>query len=230
MVQSTDAQLEKVGQGLSLPNTRACLQAACDAITANGLAKELETPGARPQQTAIVTAYGVFTSPLEWVAMMVAAGSAVHLKAPSQDAAFCTLIADCFRAEGLPVTTSTARQLGIFDAVIAFGDDESVANIKRETPHARHALYGHRFSVCVVGSESSLGQDVASAIARDHALYDTRGCMARLCVFATPRLALVRFALGAMAEVTTLKASLGAVSMRGPTSCPTFPWTRLPCT
>jgi len=183
LLQSTDAQLEKVGQGLSLPNTRACLQAACDAITADGLANELETPGARPQKTAIVTAYGVFTSPLEWVAMMVAAGSAVHLKAPSQDAAFCTLIADCFRAEGLPVTTSIERQLGIFDAVIAFGDDESVANIKRETPHARHALYGHRFSVCVVGSDSSLGQDVASAIARDHALYDTRGCMAPVAVF-----------------------------------------------
>lgn len=165
-------------QGLSPAGARAARDAAISAITRDGLARELGTPGRRPASVAVVVAYGVFTSPLEWAALFSAAGCRVHLKAPSRDPAFCRVLAEVLAAENLPVTAGTDRELSGYEAVVAFGDDASVEAVARATPQARHSLYGHRFSVAWIDDPL-----FAQAVAYDHALYDTRGCMAPVAVF-----------------------------------------------
>ena len=60
--------------GLRPANARVCMDAAVDAITRTGLHSELSTPGQRPERVTLVCAYGVFTSPIEWAALLLAAG------------------------------------------------------------------------------------------------------------------------------------------------------------
>ena len=170
---------EPLSQGLSPQNARRCLALACDAITAEGLAAELATPGRRPASVAAIAAGGVFTSPLEWVAMLAAAGCRVWLKAPSVDAAFC----DALVEEGLavPITGRAIPQEA--EAILAFGGDETMASFKTAWPDRKLALYGHRFSVAMVHADTDL-PGLARALTLDHALYDTRGCMAPVAIFA----------------------------------------------
>jgi len=171
--------LAATAMGLHPDNARAALEQALSGLTADGLAEELSTPGRRPGTVSIVVPWGVFTTPIEWTALYAAAGAAVHLKAPTRDPAFCHALAAAFNAEGLPVSVGTARDLGAPDAVVAFGDDESVAAVAAATPGARHALFGHRFSLALVDDAPTW----AEALVRDHLLYDTRGCMAPAAVF-----------------------------------------------
>ncbi|MEC8424671.1 MAG: acyl-CoA reductase, partial [Myxococcota bacterium] len=171
--------LNGASMGLHLDNARAALEQAVSAVTASGLARELATPGIRPESVSIVVPWGVFTTPIEWTALYAAAGASVHLKAPTRDPAFCQVLAQQFSAEGLAVSVGTNRDLGAPDAVVAFGDDETVAAVAAATPGARHALFGHRFSVALVDD----GPTTAERLARDHLLYDTRGCMAPAAVF-----------------------------------------------
>ncbi len=168
-----------LSMGLHPENADQSLDAALSAITRGGLARELATRADRPGRVAIVVPWGVFTTPIEWVALYAAAGAGVHLKAPTRDPALCVALATVMQAEGLPVTASTDRALPDVDAVVAFGDDASVASVAAANPSARHALYGHRFSVAVVGDEPAS----AAALADAHLLYDTRGCMAPVAVF-----------------------------------------------
>lgn len=171
--------LGAVAMGLHPDNARAALDTALSGLTAGGLARELATPGRRPRTVSVVVPWGVFTTPIEWTALYAAAGAAVHLKAPTRDPAFCVALAAAFGAEGLPVTVGTARELGAPDAVVAFGGDASVAAVAAATPGARHALFGHRFSVALVADDPRW----AEPLVRDHLLYDTRGCMAPAAVF-----------------------------------------------
>lgn len=157
----------------------AALDTALRPLTESALARELATPGRRPRTVSIVVPWGVFTTPIEWTALYAAAGAAVQLKAPTRDPAFCEALAAAFRAEGLPVDVTTSRALGAPDAVVAFGDDESVAAVAAATPGARHALFGHRFSAALVADDPA----VAARVVADHLLYDTRGCMAPAAVF-----------------------------------------------
>ncbi len=171
-----------LSQGLSRDNAEFCLHAAVDAITRKGLEEELSTPGQRPRQVTLVCAYGVFTSPIEWVAMLLSAGCSVCIKAPARDPALCRALAEDMVAEGLCVSVSTDRDLAAPDAVIGMGDDASMVAIRRSTPNAIHALYGHRFSVALVTGDCAAA---APLLARDAALYDGRGCMAPTAVFTT---------------------------------------------
>jgi hypothetical protein len=171
---------EPLSQDLSPENARVCLDAALDAITREGLETELATPGTRPQRVTLVCAYGVFTSPIEWTALLLAAGCAVHLKAPSRDATLCAALAADMAAMGLSITVSTDRDLRAPNAVIAMGDDATMDAVRDATPNAIHALYGHRFSVALVTGDA---EAAAPLLARDAALYDGRGCMAPAAVF-----------------------------------------------
>lgn len=166
-------------QGLSPEMAQACLALAASAITVEGLEASLAVPGARPAEITLVAAHGVFTAVLEWVALYAAAGIRVRLKAPARDPAFCAAVARAFVAEGLPVELSLDRDLGSPDAVVAFGGDETMAAIRAATPGARHALFGHRFSVALVDPRPRL----ARALALDLCRFDSRGCMAPAAIF-----------------------------------------------
>ncbi len=170
-------------QGLSPEGARVALDAAAGAITPEGLASELATPGARPEAVAVLVAWGVFTSPLEWVAMLAAAGVEVLLKPPSLDPAFCVALVGALQAEGLPASLLEGREIppraGV---VLAFGSDQTMDELRARWPERRLILHGHRFSAALVHAGADL-QASARALANDHALYDTRGCMAPTAIF-----------------------------------------------
>jgi len=179
-----------------------CMDAAIDAITAQGLQSELATAGARPHDVTLVVASGVFTSPIEWTALLLAAGCQVRIKAPSATPKLCMALAEDLSAAGLPVRCDVDRDLGTPDAVVGFGGDAAMADIKAATPQARHSLYGHRFSVAVVTQNPVAA---AKELALDAAMYDGRGCMAPTAVFTTQDPAVLSHALAeAMAQAEVM--------------------------
>lgn len=167
-----------LSQGLSPAAAAAALAEAIGAITEAGLARELATEGERPKRVVIVVAYGVFTSPIEWTALLLAAGSAVHLKAPARDPALCAALCAALAAEGLPIAWSADRALPPADRVLAFGGDASVASVAAASgvPTVQH---GHRISLGLTDGDPAL----AHAWAWDAAWYDTRGCLAPTALF-----------------------------------------------
>ncbi|MBV9271248.1 MAG: hypothetical protein JO165_09140, partial [Candidatus Eremiobacteraeota bacterium] len=84
--------------------------------------------------------------------------------------------------------TETARSLGEFDAVVAFGDDESLKAIRdASNPQARIVAYGSRASAGYITREAlddaaSLEQLLAGA-ARDTVLYESEGCLSLHMLF-----------------------------------------------
>lgn len=167
-------------EGLGPAHARVGWEAALGAITAEGLESELRTPGDRPRTVLLVAARGVFTAPLEWVVLALAAGAAVRWKAPTGAEALPAAVADAAQALDLPLEVHQGRSPGTPDAVIAFGSDQTVAALAAATPGARHALYGHRFSLGAVSETCE--DDVLEGISRDAALYASRGCMAPAAV------------------------------------------------
>lgn len=203
-----------LSDGLHPDNARACLDAAISAITAQGLRTASAEAGVRPEEVTLIAAAGVFTSPIEWVALLLASGCRLRIKAPSRTPELCMALAECMAAEGLPVRADTQRSLGAPEAIIAFGGDASMAAIQAATPGARHSLYGHRFSIALVTADP---QAAAQGLARDAALYDGRGCMAPTAVFTTGDPVALAHALAPAMEAAQAALPRGEVDpMLGP--------------
>jgi len=179
-LRSRDAQ--PLSQGLSLENASACLHQAIRPLNETSLRSALTIAEPLPSSIGIVVPYGVFTTPIEWVALALAGGASVHLKAPERDPAMVRAMVDAFSSEGLPVGFSTSRSLPPVDAIVAFGDDETVQAIREDNQQIPLSGYGHRFSVAF--SAGDPGQ-AARSLALDVARYDSRGCMAPTAVFTT---------------------------------------------
>jgi len=171
-----------LSQGLSAENSTACLHQAIRPFNPQTLSAAVEAASPVPDHIAIVVPAGVFTTPIEWVAIAVAAGARVHLKAPATDPALCRQLTACFKAEGLPVTCSEDRLLPPVDAILAFGRDDTIDNIITDYPDTPVSRYGHRFSLAFVGGSPAAA---AGPLALDIARYDGRGCMAPTAVFTT---------------------------------------------
>ncbi len=62
---------------------------------------------------------------------------------------------------------------------MAFGADDTVAQVRASHPEARVVGFGHRFSAALCAADPALAQ----GLGWEHALYDTRGCMAPAAVF-----------------------------------------------
>src|SRR6185503_14820383 len=95
-----------LSQGLGEANAARCLRDACDDILA-GLDRAIEGWTDPPRSVALVAAHGVFTSPLEWVALYAARGVPIHVKASARDPAFVEAMTRAFQNEGLAVSAST---------------------------------------------------------------------------------------------------------------------------
>lgn len=171
-----------LSQGLGASNAQECLKQAIRPFNANSLAAGVAAAGPLPASIGIIVPHGVFTTPIEWTALAVAGGSSVHLKAPNRDPALVRTLSTIFQDEGLPVTWSTQRELPPVDAVVAFGNDDSMDAIAQTYADVPVARYGHRFSLAWVTGDPELA---AKALAVDLARYDTRGCMAPTAIFCT---------------------------------------------
>lgn len=169
-----------LSQGLSAENAAACLHQAIRPLNPTSLRAAVEAAGPIPPAIAIVVSSGVFTTPIEWTAIAVSAGCSVHLKAPASDPALCRALAEVFTANGADVTWGVSRELPPVDAIIAFGGDQSVADVASANPTVPVEQYGHRFSVAWVAGDAVAA---AGPLAIDLVRYDGRGCMAPTAVF-----------------------------------------------
>ncbi|MHB8146959.1 MAG: acyl-CoA reductase [Vulcanimicrobiaceae bacterium] len=81
-----------------------------------------------------------------------------------------------------------AVDLQAFDAIVAFGNDASLARIARHvTPNARFIAYGSKASIGYVASKAlssnRSANEIAAGAARDFVLYDTEGCLSLHLLF-----------------------------------------------
>jgi hypothetical protein len=185
--------------GLDPTHAGQALGMAVGAITEAGLRAELEAEGVRPNVVGLVVARGVFTMAIEWVALYLAAGCTVRLKAPTGDLATGALVS-ALVAEGLPIELCDRAGLAGADAVVAFGADETIDALRGETEArgARFVGFGHRFSVALIAQPQ-----FAQALAWDLAWHDSRGCMAPAAIFVLGDPAPIRQALaGALSQVS----------------------------
>ena len=120
--------------------------------------------------------------------------SANLVKVSSHDPVFPTLfvqslrevdaeLADCvavldWRRDELALTQAALAEA---DAVIAYGDDETIATLRRMTrPDAHFFGYGHKLSFAVIAKEALTKEnlpELAQAAAFDASVYDQQGCM-----------------------------------------------------
>jgi len=163
----------ELADGLSPAMAAACLGYACGMIGRDALDQATRVPGRPPRLAAVVAARGVFTAPLEWVALLAAADAAVILKAPAASPAFGQAVATAFAEQGLRVRCTTDHALPPVDALVAMGSDETIAALTARHTRARLSMHGHRFSLAVVRGS---GPALARALASDALLYDGRGC------------------------------------------------------
>ena len=97
--------------------------------------------------------------------------------------------AQAARASAWSSAAADAPDLSGFDAVVAFGDDATLAAIReRAAPGARFVGYGSRASAGYVTRETLATREqaelVARGAARDLVLYETEGCLSLHVLFA----------------------------------------------
>ncbi len=168
--------------GLSPEGLELVLRDALGALTNEALEHAMAEPGTPWSRATFIAARTVVTAPLEWVALLLARGSVVRWKAPASAPGLSGWAAAHARALGLPLTATTDRpEPRPSDLVIAMGSDETVAALKRRG-HPHLLGFGHRFSAGWWSRDAPL-EDTASALARDLAAHDGRGCMTPAVVF-----------------------------------------------
>jgi len=145
-------------------------------------ARELPDVFAAPRVTAVWLAGSIPPAAFSAIALPLLAGSAVYAKTSAADPASARLFAESLRTLDPGVAAAVRigadeKALDECDAVVAQGNDETIAAIRARVRPARPFLgYGHKLSLAVIGP----GVDPASAaqsLALDVALWDGRGCL-----------------------------------------------------
>ncbi len=174
-------QIQSISEGLSTANARWGWHNSLDSLLeldGIGFNTLLDDSPYKPAHIGIVLARGVCTAGLEWIALALASGAHVTLKAPRGLSASIEQWGSVFQRRGLPLYIQEDRTLPTVDWLWIFGDDDSIRTIQQNTPHGFCQTYGHRFSLAV----SSDSLEDAEKVAQDIVAYDTRGCMAPVAV------------------------------------------------
>jgi hypothetical protein len=167
--------------GLSPDGARAAMDAALDAWTDDALDAIAEMPVAPYADATLVCARTVFTAPLEWSAVLLGRGTRLTWKLPSAPGLrrFGELAAMSARSLGLPLSTAEGHGPPGGELVVVMGSDRTVDEIRNSLrPDQAFLGFGHRFSAAFVGDEGSF-----TAVARDAAMHDGRGCLSPVVVF-----------------------------------------------
>ncbi len=145
-------------------------------------ARELAEPGRVAPVVAVWLAGTIPTAAFSAILLPLVAGSAVYVKPASADPVSPRLFVESLRAVDEKLAAAVAigsdpAALGLADAVVAHGSDESIAAIRARVPPDRtFVAHGHKLSVAAIGKEAPL-ETTAAAIAQDAALFDGRGCL-----------------------------------------------------
>lgn len=163
--------------GLSPEGRALVIDDALDALTDDALAEALSPPGEPFDRAVVVAARTVVTAPIEWLALLLARGTAVTLKHPAGAEGLTPWLLNHARAAGLPLDATDSRE-AVHGAplVVAMGDDATITALRTTLdPSVRLLGFGSRYSVAWWASGSAA--EAAHAIARDLAAHDGRGCM-----------------------------------------------------
>ena len=99
------------------------------------------------------------------------------LRAVDAELADCVAVLN-WRREDVALTQAALAEV---DAVIAYGDDETVATLRRMCPAGvRFVGYGHKLSFAVIAKEAMTADNLpslAEAAAFDASVYDQQGCL-----------------------------------------------------
>ncbi len=171
-----------LGTGLPADHARAAWAIAIAAARTVDTARPL--PGTAPSSALIIASANVFTAPIEWAWALSARGVRVVLKSATGLAAVGDAVASSLpgvEAEdwlGGDIDAESAAMSGA-EVALLFGSAETIAAV---SSRARIPVFGFgpRFGVALV---DRLDAEVATGLARDHALYDGRGCMSPAGVF-----------------------------------------------
>ena len=189
-----------LGEGLGAECAREGLAAAVGMLTAEGLRAELASvPGPLPAGALLVCAGGVFTAPIEWAALLAAAGVRLWVKPARSAPALPRALVEELSAEGLPVALHEGHAPpDEAPVIVAFGSDGTLRALAEGWPDRRLVGYGHAWSAAL-WAPSLEGQNIRHQMMIEHArdlwLYDGRGCMAPTALFTTDDPALVESAL-----------------------------------
>lgn len=152
-------------------------------------ARELGADSFRvPAVTAVWLAGSVPSAAFSAILLPLLAGSAVYAKPASADRTSPRLFVESLRAVDEKLAAAVAlgadeRALEQADAVVAYGSDETIRELRARVPIDRpFVAHGHKFSVAAVGREAELPA-AAEALALDAALWDGRGCLSPAYVF-----------------------------------------------
>ena len=187
--------------GLSRPGADLAWQSALAGLGDDALQQASQIQG-RPYSTAgFIAASTVFTAPLEWCALLLGHGTRVALKLSSQHESLVAPLQQTAHDSGLPLYVSTSADDAIrADLLIAMGNNNTIAELKRQRGRRSFLGFGHRFSAAWI-------ENAWDDVALDLAIHDGYGCMSPVVVF-TPR------PLGVAAD--QLAEALDAVQKRIP--------------
>lgn len=170
---------------------------------------------APPGVTAVWLAGSIPSAAFAALALPLVAGSAVYAKTASADPVSARLFAESLRAVDEDVAAAIAlgdddEALAQADAVVAYGRDETVAQLRARVPvHVPFVAHGHKLSAGVIGRDAPL-EAVAEAAALEIALYDGRGCLSPAYLFChdDPAGRALAFAEGVARELERLAREL----------------------
>jgi len=95
--------------------------------------------------------------------------------------------ADAALAESVEVVRWDERLLERYDAVVAYGSDETISAIQaRLAPSHRFVGYGHKFSAAIVWREAMRGNNRVTLLAqlrRDAEPFNLQGCLSPQVVY-----------------------------------------------
>jgi hypothetical protein len=130
--------------------------------------------GEAPARATVIAPRTVVTAPIEWCALLLAAGAEVTLKPPRGAPGLGPWLVHHAQATGLPLRLDPSRDaVAGADLVVAMGSDDTMTNLRAAiSPNTRLLAFGHRIGV----AWWPRGADPAG-LAADLAAHDSRGCM-----------------------------------------------------
>ncbi len=169
----------RLATGLSDAGARLAWRYALSGLSSQFL--ERRPAGPPPRRVVIIASANVFTAPLPWLAWLSAWGVPVTLKPARGHRLAMEAVAAALRGVELRPwrggdLEAEGEALADAEVVLAYGRAETLAVLAARRPPAVRMLgFGPRYGLVV-------GAPEPRAVARDLALYDSRGCMSPAAV------------------------------------------------
>ena len=154
-----------------------------------------------PEQTSPLTVLAILPGNILGPAIATAycaaaVGADLMLKSSSRELHLADIVAEQFKTLGPPVvgtlrpmrwsggdTDFEAKVFPLAQRIVAFGDDETIADIKRRAPQGVDVVgYGSAYSLGFVPAAFDVAS-AAQAAAQDVALFDQRGCLSPQTIY-----------------------------------------------